>query len=86
MGEYDDDDHVNALAESKDTQEKVFLYGGVFFVFVIAVVLAWGLTSCTITQTMVHAEGQDASDVSESATTSPNIHPTTSLSLPLKAL
>ena len=88
MGEqnFDDDEVEVENIELKDMRETVFIYGGLFFLAFLLIIIAFGLSSCTITQTMVHTEGQDSGEVQESATTSPNVQPSNSLTVPVKAI
>jgi hypothetical protein len=88
MGEqnFDDEEVEVENIQSKDMRETVFMWGGLFFLAFLLAIIAFGLSSCTITQTMVHTEGQDSGDVSESATTSPNVQPSTNLTVPVKAI
>ena len=87
MSDYEDsEDDVQNPSESRDTSENIFLYGGIFFMIALIIILSFVFTSCTITQTQVHTEGQGSGDVQESETTSPNVQPTTSLTVPIKAL
>ena len=89
MGEqpFDEDEkEIKDSLESDQFREKLFLIAGISMMIFIALIIAFGLTSCTITQTLVHTEGTASDVVDETETTSPDVKPTTDLTIPLKAI
>jgi hypothetical protein len=81
-----EDDEMNTLS-AKQVANSLFFAGALSFVlFILALLLISMLTSCTITQTLVHTEGTASDVVDETETTSPDVRPTTNLTVPLKAI
>ena len=72
--------------ESDDLAMNLFQYGGLAFVIFVLAAMLFLLSSCTITQTMVHTEGTASDVVDETETTSPDVKPTTNLTIPVKAI
>lgn len=82
----DEESEISKNNDSDKCRETLFLWAGFLMIVFLALMIAFGLASCTITQTMTHVDGASSESLDETATTSPDVTPTTSLTIPVKAI
>jgi hypothetical protein len=79
---FDDEEVEVEKTESTDMRETVFIYGGLFFLAFLLLIIVFGLSSCTVNQNMTLSDGDKSGNLKD--TTETTAEPTTDLSMPLE--